>query len=264
MSPTTSRRPSIEPCGLCSHSRASRPSPAPATCAFSTAFSTAHAACVPSAMLSKRPWSQPRSRDRRSLLDRDRPAVILSLACWQIPVVPLQGGRHDLAEGRLVIDFVMAIAFQDHQALGLQSPGIELFGFLRRHQPVVIGGDEEDWPRRNLVDNPFGMEAERIIDVFEWNGVDRPWIVTPGRGRQLGRLPIGEEDLTALDEFGFSRRRTPLTIGFGASEQIKPLVWAPHAAHPTTAMADPHHTDDTLRAGIDGAHPADGGAAVTG
>jgi hypothetical protein len=84
----------------------------------------------------------------------------------QVLTVPRQRRGHDLAESRLGIDFVVAIAFEDHQALRLLGMGVKLFRLLRWHEPVVIGGDEENRPGRDLVDDPFGVEPERLVDIF--------------------------------------------------------------------------------------------------
>src|SRR5215468_169432 len=58
--------------------------------------------------------------------------------------IPRQRLLHHLAEGVAAIDLVVAEALQHHELLGLAGARIHGFALLRRHQAVVVGGDEQD------------------------------------------------------------------------------------------------------------------------
>src|SRR4029079_992316 len=88
---------------------------------------------------------------------------------WHRQMRPIPGKRllHHLAEGVAAIDLVVAEALQHHELLGLAGARIHGFALLRRHQAVVVGGDEQDRPWRDAVDHPFRVEAERVVDELE-------------------------------------------------------------------------------------------------
>src|SRR5215467_949195 len=65
--------------------------------------------------------------------------------------IPRQRLLHHLAEGVAAIDLVVAEALQHHELLGLAGARIHGFALLRRHQPVVVGGDEQDRARRDAL-----------------------------------------------------------------------------------------------------------------
>ena len=75
---------------------------------------------------------------------------------------------------------------------------------LRRDEPVVVGGDEEDRPRGDLADDPFQVELQRVGDVLQGNRAQRRGIVPAGRCGELGRLAIRQQDLLARDELGLA------------------------------------------------------------
>src|SRR2546426_982384 len=97
-----------------------------------------------------------------------------------------------VAERRLLVDLVVPVAFQHHQLLRLTGARVHLDGFLWRHEPVVVGRDEQEGARRNLVDDPLRVELQRVVDVFQRDRADGVGIVSPGRGAELGRLPVGQ------------------------------------------------------------------------
>src|SRR5262249_28722418 len=74
-----------------------------------------------------RPW-----RTRRKLSPRR-----------EVRPIPRQRLLHHLAEGIAAIDLVVAEALQHHELLGLAGARIHGFALLRRHQAVVVGGDEQ-------------------------------------------------------------------------------------------------------------------------
>jgi hypothetical protein len=78
--------------------------------------------------------------------------------------------------------------------------GVKLFRLLSWHKPVVISSDEQDRPGRDLVDDPFGVKTQCIVDILQGNGVDGPRVIPSGCCRKLGGLPVGKQYLTAFDE----------------------------------------------------------------
>src|SRR6516165_9322140 len=105
--------------------------------------------------------------------------------------IPRQRLRHHLAEGVAAIDLVVAEALQHHELLGLAGARIHGFALLRRHQAVVVGGDEQDRPRRDALDHPFGIEAERVVDELERHLRHCRWSVAPRRRAQLADCRSG-------------------------------------------------------------------------
>src|SRR5262245_35693938 len=118
---------------------------------------------------------------------------------------------HHLAEGVAAIDLVVAEALQHHELLGLAGARIHGFALLRRHQAVVVGSDEQDRPRRDAVNYPFGIEAQRIVDELERNLRYRCRIVAPRRRAQFGRLAVRQQDVVAVGKLGMAGERARLT-----------------------------------------------------
>jgi hypothetical protein len=56
--------------------------------------------------------------------------------------IPGQRGLHQVVEGRLRVDLVVAEALEHHEFLGLTRPRVELKRLLRGNEAVVVGGDE--------------------------------------------------------------------------------------------------------------------------
>src|SRR5215467_2129159 len=116
--------------------------------------------------------------------------------------IPRQRLLHHLAEGVAAIDLVVAEALQHHELLGLAGARIHGFALLRRHQAVVVGGDEQDRPRRDAVDHPFGIEAERVVDELQRHLRHCRWIVAPRRRAQFGRLAVRQQYVVAVGKLG--------------------------------------------------------------
>ncbi len=177
---------------------------------------------------------------------------------------PGDGRFHDGAEGRLGVDFVVAEAGKRDQFLRLAGLGIEMLGFFRWDQPVVIGGDEQDRSRSDLVDDPFGMELQGLVDVFEWQRVDGVWVGFARGGGEIGGLAVRQQDVVAVAGLRGTIEDHLLAFGFRGCEQIVPFIGAADAAHPTGAVANADAADDALNARIDCCRPDHGGAAIAG
>ena len=101
-------------------------------------------------------------------------------------LVPRDGGFDDLAECLAGIDLVMAPALQHDQLLRLARLGIEGFAFVRRHQPVLVTGDEQHRAGGDPVDDPFGVKTQRVVDELQRDFADRAGVAAPGGGGQFG------------------------------------------------------------------------------
>src|ERR1051325_2295243 len=84
----------------------------------------------------------------------------------QVFAVPGERRVHNLAQRLPGIDLVMAEALQHDELLGLAGALVQRPALLRRYQPVVVGCDEQHRARRDAVDHPLGIEAERVVDVL--------------------------------------------------------------------------------------------------
>src|SRR5216684_6793744 len=109
--------------------------------------------------------------------------------------VPREGGFHDLAERGVCIDLVMAVALQGDELLGVPGARVQLLRLLRRDEAVVIRRHKENRPGRDSVDDPFRMELQRLVHIFERNRIDRGRQVPPSERGQFGRLAVGQYDL---------------------------------------------------------------------
>src|SRR5262245_34492785 len=72
-----------------------------------------------------------------------------------------------LRAGGIRVDLVMAEAPEHDQALGLARLVEECLALFGRHQAVIICGDERDRAWGDLVDDPLGVELQRLVDVLE-------------------------------------------------------------------------------------------------
>jgi hypothetical protein len=151
---------------------------------------------------------------------------------------------------------------QDHELLGLAGARKHRFALLRRHQTVIVRRDEQNRPRRDAVDDPFGIEAERVADEFERQLCYGRRIVTARRRAQLGRLPVGQQDLVAVHEIGYAGQDALVAVRRGARQQVVVFIRAAYAAHPARPVADSHHRDNAPDAQIDGCDEDDGAAAI--
>ena len=66
------------------------------------------------------------------------------------------------------------------------------------HQTIIVRRDEQNRPRRDAVDDPFRIEAERVVDEFERQLCHGRRIVAPRCRTQFGRLPVGQQDLVPV------------------------------------------------------------------
>src|SRR5262245_28104743 len=126
---------------------------------------------------------------------------------------------HHLAEGVAAIDLVVAEALQYHELLGLAGARIHGFALLRRHQAVVVGGDEQDRPRRDALDHPFGIEAERVVDELERHLRHCRCIVAPRRRAQFGRLAVRQQHVVAVGKLGVAGERALHTAAAARSSR---------------------------------------------
>ena len=62
----------------------------------------------------------------------------------------------------------------------------------------IVRRDEQNRPRRDAVDDPFRIEAERVVDEFERQLCHGRRIVAPRCRTQFGRLPVGQRDLVPV------------------------------------------------------------------
>ena len=92
--------------------------------------------------------------------------------------------------------------------------------------------DEQDRPRRDAVDHPFGVEAERVVDELERHLRHCRRIVAPRRRAQFGRLAVRQQHVAAVGKLGVAGERALDTVRDGTLQQIMVLVRAAHAAHP--------------------------------
>ena|SRR2546427_3638258 len=98
---------------------------------------------------------------------------------------------HHCAEGWLSVHLLVAIALQNHQFFWFASTGVQVFRLFRRHEAVVVRGDEQNGTGGNLVHHPFWIEAEGIVDVLEGNGIHCCWIMAPSGSGELRRCRSG-------------------------------------------------------------------------
>jgi hypothetical protein len=135
-------------------------------------------------------------------------------------------------------------AAKSDEFLGLAHLCEQRLGFFGWNQPVVVRHDEEDRSRRYFVDDPFGMEAQSVVDDLE-----RQLIyggrVTAARGRsQVGGLAIGRQHLRAIGHGRLAIKDTLLSVSFGAVEKIAPFV---HIRHPAGRREHRHQGATLLR-----------------
>ena len=152
--------------------------------------------------------------------------------------------------------------FSTDQLLRFASLGVQRLAFVRRHQSVVVGGDEQHRTRCDLVDDPFGVKPDGVVDEFERDLVDRPRIAR--------RAAAAVADCRSGCRTGCDRlTRTPGhhatdTIGLGPRQQVGELVGPANAAHPAAAVPDADNRHNGLHPRIDRRGPNDGRAAVAG
>src|SRR2546428_2271317 len=162
---------------------------------------------------------------------------------------------HHCAEGWLSVPLIVAIALQNHQFFWFASTGVQVFRLFRRHEAVVVRGDEQNGTGGNLVHHPFWIEAEGIVDVLEGNGIHGCRIMAPSGSGELRRLPVRQQDLTALNKGRLACQSPLAAVCSRAREEIIPLVRASHAAHPARPMPDADDTDDASDTWINGSDP---------
>ena len=162
------------------------------------------------------------------------------------------------------IDLVVAVTLEHDQLLRLAGPVVKRLRLFRRHQPVVVGGDEEHRTGRDPVHDPFRVEAQRLIDIFERQRVESGGDIAPRGGRQLRRLAVRQQHLAALDPLRLALRRALHAVPGRPLQQVEPLVRPAHAAHPALAVPDPDHADDAFHPPVHRAGPDHRGASVAG
>src|SRR6202030_4672432 len=127
--------------------------------------------------------------------------MLLLFSGWNVSRVPVGRDRHHFLESLAFIDLVMAVAVKHDKLFRFTCTGVERFTLSWRDQPIIVGGDEQDWSRRDFVDHPLGIKAKRVVNEFERDCGDSSRVVAAGSHAELGGLAVRQQDLGTFYEF---------------------------------------------------------------
>ena len=84
---------------------------------------------------------------------------------------PVGGFRHDPVKGFAVVDVVVTTPLDDDEFLRIPGISVHGLGFRGRHHLVVVAGNEQDRPGSDVSNDPFRIESDGFVDVFEGQAV---------------------------------------------------------------------------------------------
>ena len=98
----------------------------------------------------------------------------------------------------------MTVTFQYHQLFRFPGVGVKLLRLLGQNQTVVIAGNEQYWPGRNLAYNPLWVETNGVVHVLNGNSADGGGVVSPGGLGEFSGLAVWQQNFAALHQMGLA------------------------------------------------------------